>query len=163
MCHQVQHCIEPGNKSQEREIGCFYIPQYAFSPGVLLMHGKENATLSYARHNCGLGVGVGEGRNGSGEIFSDARKRRTSSQGRRHHSVRCRTSHGELEGSSDALGSREFSFTDGGLIRIVHAFLRLFAFFQSPCQPNDKRQPRECSHHYCHWNEEGVVITFLDH
>lgn len=53
----------------------------------------------------------------------------------------CGTSHGELEESSDALGSREFSFTDGGLIRIVHAFLRLSAFFQSPCQPNDKCQP----------------------
>lgn len=73
MCHQVQHCIEPGN-SGEKEIGCFYIPQYAFPPVVLFMHGKENATLSYGKHNRGLGVGVGEGRNGSGEIFSDAPK-----------------------------------------------------------------------------------------
>lgn len=76
MCRQVQHCIEPGNKSQEREIGSFHIPQCAFPPGVLFMHGKENATLSYGKHNGGLGVGVGEGRNGSGEIFSDAGKRR---------------------------------------------------------------------------------------
>lgn len=161
MRHQVQRCIEPGNEWREGNWMLLRPTACLFPCGLVYARKRECNTELWQTQ---LRAGGGSGRGAQGEwrnLFRCPESDAGHLRGR--DATACGTSHGEVEGSSDALGSREFSFTEGGLIRIVHAFLRLSAFFQSSCQPNDKCQPREYSNHDCHWNEEGVVVSFLDH